>query len=131
MIGNDPNIDKFIHEYATSVKVRSMTEWGQEYNVDRNTISKWIKEYSTDIEEINREVTSEFSKNLQRIGSEIIDIVGKEINEKRDFDTAIRALPQIMPYISARKEQLDVNARIDKTDEWIVELDKANVAGGQ
>jgi hypothetical protein len=125
MIGNDPNIDKFIHEYATSKEVMSLDKWGERYGVHRHTVAKWIKEHSIDIEELNKEARTEFDKNIQRLGEKAIEVINRALDEG-DEKIAV----QILPYLTPKKESLEANIK-QGTDEWIVELDKANVAGGQ
>lgn len=129
MIGNDPVIDKFIHDYATSLEVISLEKWGERYGVNRNTIAKWIREYTTNIEEINAEASAEFGKNLQRVGEKAISVINRALDEGH-VGTAI----SIMPYITPKKEKIDVDAKVEKVNPVAIaikDLGNSNVAGGK
>ena len=121
----EPTIDSFIRDYATSPIVKSLEEWGTQYGVSRWTVAKWIKEYASFIEEIHSESTTEFNNNLQRTRDKALKVVDEAL-DKKDIDTALK----MMPFYTAKKEHIQLNANIDKVDEWIVQLDKVNVSGG-
>ena len=115
----NPVIDKFIHDYATSLEVMSMTLWGERYGVCRDTISNWIKEYATDIEEICQNNSAQFNKNLQRIGDKAIALISKAIDEGNE-DIAVK----VMPYIAPKKEQIEVGGTLEVNQPMAIAIKK-------
>jgi hypothetical protein len=130
MIGNEPVIDKFIHDYATSLEVISLEKWGEKYGVSRQTITKWIKEYNTNIEEINRDSVTEFNKNIQRVGEKALSVINRALDEGNE-DIAVK----VMPYITPKKEQVDLGGSIQVNQPMAIAIKKLkenmNVAGGE
>jgi hypothetical protein len=146
MIGDSPQIDKFVHDYATSLEVMSLEEWGEKYGVHRNTVSKWIKDYNTDIEEICSIQNAEFNKNVQRLKFRAIDKLNDlfdakstfltkngEICESDNLNIQLGAVSEILKKTVPNQESMTLNAKIDKADDWVLELTKDNtdVTGGK
>jgi hypothetical protein len=119
MIGNDPILDRFVHEYATSTEIISLEKWGEKYGVQRQTISKWIKEYATDIEEICAEIRTEFNKNIQRIGGKALGVINRALDEGNE-DIAVK----VMPYIATKKEHIEVGGTLEVNQPMSIAIKK-------
>jgi hypothetical protein len=123
MIGNDPVIDKFVHDYATNTIAMTCKEWAEAYGVDERTIRNWVSNFNQDIEEINAKETKVFSLNFRKLEEKVYKVLNTSLDEG-DKQTAIACLPFFKP----KKEQIEVNDKRE-TDEWIVQLDNADVSG--
>jgi len=116
-----PEIENFIHEYATFTGKRTLEEWGDEKGVGRDTIRHWIADNQSAIDSIIHQTTQKFRMRMSAKLDKVDGIVNKSLTE--DITASQKwGVEQIIGILIAKKTQQDINKRV--TFDKIIEEDE-------
>lgn len=101
-----PHIQRFIEAYVSDA-TKTYADFAQEFDVSKQTIYEWVRDYKSDITTLSNEIADRVRESLIKLGTKAVMTVNELMGDESS-SVRLGASNTVLDRISAKKTATDI-----------------------